>query len=306
LDFNIDKSDTKSMDIDQIKTFLSVAANGSFLEAANRLYVTQSTVSTRIQRLESYLGVTLFVRNRAGASLTLPGKRFLRHAKSLLLTLEQARHDIGLPSRFRASISIGARIALCEQLLPEWLNAIRNQLPDVSFRCDIGFEEDLMRSLISGSLDIGMMYNPQHHAGLTVEHLFDETLVLLTSDPNRAWPNDDYIYVDWAPGFYAQHSNSFPNLERPAQVVNIGWMALQLILAKTGSSCFLPVRLAEPLMQSGQLFAIPNSPRFSLPAYMVSSQEYGSEVLGHVVDLIRSLAGVERQKIYDLTMFQLT
>ena len=291
------------MDIDQIKTFLSVAANGSFLEAANRLYVTQSTVSTRIQRLEAYLGVTLFVRNRAGASLTQPGKRFLRHAKSLLLTLEQARHDIGLPSRFRASISIGARIALCEQLLPEWLKAIREQLPDVSFRCDIGFEEDLMRSLIGGSLDIGLMYNPQHQAGLKVEHLFDETLVLLTNDPTRVWPNDDYIYVDWAPGFYAQHSNSFPNLERPAQVVNIGWMALQLMLVKAGSSCFLPVRLAEPLLQSDQLFAIPDSPRFSLPAYMVSPQESGSEALAQVVEHFRRLAAAEQQKTYDLTAF---
>ncbi|MGZ5606691.1 MAG: LysR family transcriptional regulator [Methylobacter sp.] len=111
-------SDIKAMDIDQIRTFLSVVANGSFLEAASRLYVTQSTVSTRIQRLESYLGVTLFVRNRSGAALTLSGYRFLRHAESLLLTLEQARHDIGLPSRFRASITVGTRIALWEELLP--------------------------------------------------------------------------------------------------------------------------------------------------------------------------------------------
>ncbi|WP_340124492.1 LysR family transcriptional regulator [Methylobacter svalbardensis] len=62
---------------------MGVVANGSFLEAANRLYVTQSTVSTRIQRLEAYLGVTLFVRNRSDATLTLPGQRFLpKHTAS--------------------------------------------------------------------------------------------------------------------------------------------------------------------------------------------------------------------------------
>ena len=165
------------MDIDQIKTFLSVAANGSFLEAASRLYVTQSTVSTRIQRLEAYMGVSLFVRNRSGASLTLPGRRFLRHAKTLLLTLEQARHDIGLPSRYRASVTIGARIAIWETLLPEWIGIIRSQVADVSIRSEIGFEEDLMRGAIEGSIDISMMYTPQHNPGLKVEHLFDETLV---------------------------------------------------------------------------------------------------------------------------------
>jgi LysR family transcriptional regulator, flagellar master operon regulator len=74
---SIDISDTKIMDIDQIRTFLGVAANGSFLEAADRLHVTQSAVSRRIQRLEAYLGDILFVRNRSGATLMLLRQRFL-------------------------------------------------------------------------------------------------------------------------------------------------------------------------------------------------------------------------------------
>ena len=89
------------MDIDQARTFLAIAAHGSFLEAASRLHVTQSTVSARIQHLEADLGARLFVRNRAGATLTPAGRRFLQHAKTLVLTVEQARHDVGLPSRFR-------------------------------------------------------------------------------------------------------------------------------------------------------------------------------------------------------------
>ncbi|MGY6277488.1 LysR family transcriptional regulator [Methylomonas sp. MgM2] len=303
MDFNIDITDTKSMDIDQIKTFLSVAANGSFLEAANRLYVTQSTVSVRIQRLEAYLGVQLFIRNRAGASLTLAGKRFLRHAKSLLLTLEQARHEIGLPSRFRASVTIGARIALWESLLPRWIGEIRKDMPDISIRSDIGFEEDLMRGLVEGSIDIGMMYTPQHNPGLRVEHLFDEILVLLTSDPSRPWPNDDYIYVDWGPGFYAQHSNSYPSLERPAQLVNIGWLAVQLVLCN-GGSCYLPIRLAEPWLASGKLFYVSDSARFALPAYMVSQREGDPAVLEPLLERLRALAAIERQKSYGLAADQ--
>ena len=87
------------MDLEQARTFLAIAAHGSFLEAAKRLHLTQSTVSVRIRNLEAYLGASLFVRNRAGASLTPAGRRFLRHAKALVLTVEQARHDVGLPSR---------------------------------------------------------------------------------------------------------------------------------------------------------------------------------------------------------------
>ncbi len=285
------------MDIEQIRTFLSVAANGSFQEAANRMYVTQSTVSTRIQRLEAYLRVTLFVRNRSGAHLTQQGQRFMRHAKSLLLTLEQARHDIGLPSRFRASITVGARIALWEEMLPHWIGEIRRQSPDVSIRCDIGFEEDLMRRLIEGNIDIGLMYTPHHSPGLQIEHLFDETLVLVTTAPDNPWPDDNYIYIDWGPAFYAQHSGSYPDFERPAQVVNIGWLGIQLIMSN-GGSCFLPMRMAEPFVRSKTLFLVPDSPQFRLPAYMVFPRDRDCMVLQQLLDKLRSLAMEERNKNY--------
>lgn len=282
------------MDIEQIRTFLSVAANGSFQEAANRLYVTQSTVSMRIQRLEESLRAPLFVRNRAGAQLTQQGKRFLKHAKAMLLTLEQAKHDIGLPSRFTGSITVGARIALWETLLPRWIGEIRQALPDVSLRCDIGFEEDLMRRLIEGSIDIGLMYTPQHSPGLKVEHLFDETLVLLSTRPDGPWPGDDYVYVDWGPAFYAEHSGSYPNLERPAQVVNIGWLGVQLILTN-GGSCFLPKRMAEPYLWARRLHRVPDSPEFKLPVYMVYPTDTDSAVLAQVLGNLRGLAAQERR-----------
>lgn len=298
MDIGIEIFDINVMDMEQVKTFLAVVANGSFLEAASRLYVTQSTVSTRIQALESYLGATLFVRNRSGATLTPAGRHFLRHAKSLVLTLEQARHDVGLPSRFRASITIGARIALWEGFLPEWVGLMRKTAPDISIRSEIGFEEDLMRRLIEGTMDVGLMYTPQHSPGLQVEHLFDETLVLLTTDPDRPWPNQDYVYVDWGPAFYAQHASSYPELERAAQVVNIGWLGVQLVVSN-GGSCFLPIRMAEPLMQSGKLFQVPDSPEFRLPAYMVFPRDSDSMVLGQVQSSLRSLALVKQQKAMD-------
>ena len=54
---------------------------------------------------------------------------------------------------------------------------------------------------------------------------------------------------------------SFPDLERPAQVVNIGWLGVQLIEAN-GGSYFLPIRMARPLLEAGALFLVPESPQF--------------------------------------------
>lgn len=281
------------MDIEQARTFLAVAAHGSFLEAARRLHVTQSTVSARIRGLEDSLGVRLFVRNRAGATLTPSGRRFMRHAKTLVLTVEQARHDVGLPSRFRASIRVGGRIALWDDFLPRWVGVLRASAPDISIHSEIGFEEDLMRRLVEGTLDIGVMYTPSHAPGLVVEHLFDETLVMVSTRQGTRLPGDDYIYVEWGPGFYARHREHYPDLEHPPQVVNIGWLGVQLMLAN-GGSCYLPQRMARPLLAQGSAFAVADAPEFAHPAYMVFPREPDNEALEQAIESLRRAAAVER------------
>jgi LysR family transcriptional regulator, flagellar master operon regulator len=276
------------MDIDQARTFLAIAAYGSFLEAARHLHLTQSTVSARIQRLEDALGVRLFIRNRSGATLTAGGQRFTKYAKRLVLTAEQARHHVGLPSRYSTTLRIGGRIALWEGLLPTWVKLIRVQAANVAIRGEIGFEEDLMQRLIEGTLDIGVMYTPSHSPGLIVEHLFDESLMLVSSRPDDTHPGDDYIYVEWGPAFDIQHTQSYLDLEPPSQVVNIGWLGVQLMLAN-GGACYLPARMAEPLIASKQLYAVKGAPRFPLPTYVVYSKDFDNPVIPIALEGLRSL-----------------
>jgi DNA-binding transcriptional LysR family regulator len=126
-----------------------------------------------------------------------------------------------------------------------------------------------------------------------VEHLFDETLVMVSTDPDTRWPGDDYVYVEWGPGFYAKHQESFPDLARPPQVANIGWLGIQLILAN-GGSCFLPVRMARSLIQAGRLFQVATAPEFPHPAYMVFPREAHSEVMQQAVEGLRELAQTEQ------------
>lgn len=277
------------MDIEQARTFLAITANGSFLEAAKQLHLTQSTVSARLQRLEQELGARLFVRNRAGASLTPAGRRFLDYAKRLVLTADQARSEVGLPERYTASLRIGGRIALWEGYLPRWVGWMRQHSPDVVLHCDIGFEEDIMRSLVEGSLDIGLMYTPTHSPGLIVESLFDETLILVSTRPDDTGPGDDYVHVDWGPGFFARYAQSYPELEGPPQIANIGWLGVELILTN-GGSCFLPARMAKPLIQQGRLYPVADSPEFRHPAYMVYPRQSDHPVLEQALEGLRELA----------------
>jgi len=280
------------MDTELARTFLMVAANGNFVAAASRLHVTQSTVSARIHTLETTLGVRLFQRGRNGAELTPAGKRFLRHAKHLVRTVEQARHDVGLPEGFHDVLTLSGRIAVWEGFLPHWVAWMRGAAPDVSLRLEIGFEPDIMQGLIEGTVDIGVMYTPTSRPGLAVEPLFDETLLLVTNDPKRPWPDPDYIHIDWGTEFHALFSDHHPETGAPTLVANIGWLGVQQVLTYGGSGYF-PLRLVRHYLEAGQLWRVPQSPQFKLTAYMVFPRDSDSATLKNALEGLRTLAREE-------------
>jgi DNA-binding transcriptional LysR family regulator len=281
------------VDTELARTFLMVAATGNFVAAASRLHVTQSTVSARIHSLETALGARLFQRGRNGAELTPAGKRFLRHAKHLVRTVEQARHDVGLPQGFRDVLTLSGRIALWEGFLPHWVEWMREAAPDVSLRLEIGFEADIMQGLIEGTVDIGVMYTPTSRTGLTLEPLFDETLLLVTSDPARGWPDPGYVHIDWGPEFHAQFSEHYADLGPPALVANIGWLGVQQLLTYGGSGYF-PQRLVRDQLKAGRLWQVPDSPQFRLPAWMVFPRDSDNPTLAQALDGLRRLARQEQ------------
>jgi len=278
------------MDTELARTFLVVIATGSFVEAAQRLHVTQSTVSSRIQRLEETLGAELFVRNKAGTTLTSAGRQFQRHAALLTRTVEQARQEIGVTSGYRATLTVGGRIGLWEELLLRWLPIFGSLARDVSVRALIGFEEELMQALIEGRANIGVMYTPQSRPGLTVELLLEEQLVMVSTraEPQRE-PGSDYVYVDWGSEFFAQHTLAFPNFMGSALTVNIGWLGLQHVLASGGTGYF-PTRMLREHELSGRLHRVPDVPEFRLPAYLCYPTKVDSEPLALALDTIRRVA----------------
>lgn len=281
------------MDVELARTFLAVVAAGNFVGAADRLHITQSTVSARIQTLERQLGVLLLQRHRNGTVLTAAGQRFLRHAKSLVRTLEQARHDVGLPAGYCGTLTLRGRIALWDGFLPKWVAWMRAQMPDTSLRMEIGFEEDIMQGLIQGTIDIGLMYTPENRPGLGIERLFDETLLLVSTANSSDWNNDGYVHIDWGAEFEAQFTTCFPDAGPPALFASVGWLGLQQILL-TGGAGFFPRRMVTPLIESGRLWQIPQSPIFSLPVYLVYPQDRHDDSMLRALEGLRSLGEQER------------
>lgn len=282
------------MDTEFARTFLAVVAAGNFVGAAERLHVTQSTVSARIQALERQLGAVLLRRGRGGAELTPAGQRFLRHAKSLVRTIEQARHDVGLPEGYSGTLTLRGRIALWDGFLPQWASGMREQMPDVSLRMEIGFEEDIMQGLVQGTTDIGLMYTPENRPGLGIEYLFDETLLLVSSRRDGDWHDEHYVHIDWGPEFEAQFTTQYPEVQPPALLANVGWLGIQQLL-HSGGAGFFPRRMTRALIEAGRVWRVADSPVFSLPVYLVYPQDRGDETMRTALKGLRQLGEQERQ-----------
>lgn len=277
------------MDTEWARTFQAIVTSGSFIGAAKRLHITQSTVSARIRALERHLGCQLFIRNKAGAALTPAGRQFLKHAATLIRTVEQAQQDAGIAHGYRGVLTVGARFALWVEVLLEWLPRMREASPDVSVRGEIGHEDALMLRLVERSMDIGLMYTPESRPGLTVEFLLEEDLVMVSTDTSAPdSPAGGYVYVDWGPEFHARHSIQFPDFGPPALVVDIAWLGLQHMLNYGGSGYF-PERLVRPYLSAGRLLAVHDAPTFKLPAYMVYPTDADPELLRTALTSIRQV-----------------
>jgi DNA-binding transcriptional LysR family regulator len=84
----------RGFDTDQLRTFVMVAECGSLSAAAPRLFLSQSSVSEQLRKLEERAGVPLLTRGKKGAAVTPAGGRLLEHARRILALNEQAMQDM--------------------------------------------------------------------------------------------------------------------------------------------------------------------------------------------------------------------
>ena len=278
------------MDTELARTFLAIISTGSFIRAAEQLNVAQTTVSTRIRTLEERLGRQLFVRNKAGASLTLAGEQFLRYAPALVQLWQQARQRVALPPGHRLVLTIGAEVSLWQPLLLNWVLWMRRNLPDVALRIHIDVPQDLINQVAGGLVDVAVMYAPPQRPGLKIDLLLEEKLVLATTNPrDYSIPDPKFVSVDWGPDFGREYAYTFPDAENPSLSANLGPFALSYVL-EVGGSGYFRMQAIEPHLASGRLHLVPGSPQFSYPIYAVRPTKSDDRTLEPVLAGLRAVA----------------
>jgi LysR family transcriptional regulator, flagellar master operon regulator len=283
------------MDIVLARTFLEIVSCGNFVRAAERLNVTQTAVSVRVRTLEELLGRRLFVRNKAGASLTSAGEQFFRYAPLLVQVWERARQQVAVPPGLDAVVTVAAELALWDPFLLDWLVRMRRSAPKLALRAQVGLPEGLMNEVAAGVIDIAVMYAPHHRPGLRIELLMKEQLVLVTTArPKAKLADSDYVYVDWGPDFAAYHSLTFPERSNPGTHVGLGPLGLRYILAAGGSGYFRR-HAVQPHLADGTLSLVRGAAEFVYPAYAVYSEGADEKVVGPALDGLRHVAATQQK-----------
>lgn len=240
------------MNAELIDTFLDLAETRSFNRTADRLGITQSTVSSRIASLERSVGGRLFTRSRAGTALTTTGLRFEPHARILRRSWVEALRASQDQGTAALSLRIGLQMDLVGPETGAWVTSFRNFLPESAFYIELDNSAQMCVDLLAGHLDLAVLYTPRTSPDLHFESVGEVLYRLVSSDgETRSAVNPDrYIRGDFSPAFKIQHDRLYP-----------AWTAVPLacghsttitrVLATDGGSAFLREDEAERLVATG-------------------------------------------------------
>lgn len=167
------------MDIRQMTYFVRVAELGSFSRAAAFLHIAQSALSRQINSLEIEFKQRLLTRNGRGVTPTEAGERLLGHARSMLELYDRAYDDMENARLGRAgSVAIGMPGSLSGAISIALIQALRSRLADAKVHILTGRSTQLQEWLVSGRLDMAVVFDAPTNSMLEIEHLFDERLHL--------------------------------------------------------------------------------------------------------------------------------
>ena len=258
------------MNLEHLRAFLEVASTGNFNRAAERLNVTQSTVSARIQALESQLDERLFDREHGGVRLTAAGQRIYRYVELSLRAWHQARQEVALPDALSYRLGLGVHFNLFDRVVPVWLAWMRANSSETAIRVEADFSQSLTQQVADGLLDLALVYEPRSLPSVASEILIDHRVVLVSTVPRTArqgWV-EDYVLVDWGDDFRSWHSRAFPNMPAPTITVGFSAMGLEYILEHGGSGYFLDYSV-RPLIEEGRLHRVKGAPTYTRSVYVV-------------------------------------
>lgn len=254
------------MDIDSLRTFLTVAENKNFTKSAAELYIAQSTVTNRILELEKELGIPLFNRTNKVVELTREGQMFQEYAQHIIDVTDTALPEITSTKIFAESIRIGCSDSIYESLLAPTLQEYKVSTPNNSIKISIGMSHRLVEQIKNDEFDVVFCYLPIKNESLICKLYYEDEIILVTDHKNIKYKNgitksglqnEDYLLCHYALQDIGLFIKSlFPKYHQfSLEIDDCAKVVPYLINHK--SYTFLPKTIAKPYINNNILRAIP-------------------------------------------------
>ena len=259
------------VDLDLLKTLMSVVDAGSHAEAARRLGVTPSAISQQLKQLEAQLGVPLFERIGRRSVPTSATRELVTQLKQpfdrVERAVELARGDLG---QVRGTVKLGSPRPFGSVYLRPRLISLIRRYPQLELSVEFGVPSRLERRLVEGKLDLAILVTTPEHPSLTSSVIAQETFVAVASpeylrERGRPTTHSDFLehrYIVYDPD-HAMHRPWWKAMfgARAEQGVNVVCAVASLpdmqALAEAGLGItVLPDYLVATSLERGLLEAI--------------------------------------------------
>ena len=186
----------------------TVADERSLSKAAQKLFLTQPSMSVCIQKIESNLGIKLFKRTSNGLILTFAGERYYQIATDILKIYSDFEIEVSdINNLKKGRITIGITVYLATHILPVILPAFKKRCPNIEVFIIEKNSTELDRSLSSGEIDFAIMHTLPFH-----EHIHNLTTDIypLNRDPLVLVTKKDHPLRQFA---LTQDGREYPQLD---------------------------------------------------------------------------------------------
>lgn len=298
---NQSKSSTRSplplLDMEVIRSFITIAESGSFTRAAHQIFRTPSALSMQIKRLEETLGQALFVREARKVKLTPEGEILLGYARRLLKLNEDAVRRFVAPA-LAGTVRLGTPDDIGTRILPRVLTQFARSHPAVQVDVIVGRSEQMLRKLNRRELDLVLVtVGNQDLEADRGEIVHNEPLVWTGCQGGVAAQRDPLPLALSGPGC-PWRNRALTALDRADKAYRIAYISEHCagqeaaLLADLAVAPFPASMVQDPLQILGDEAGLPDLGNYQIA--MVSNNQSGTagEILaGHVKAVFREWQG---------------
>lgn len=190
------------MELRHIRYFLTLAEEGSFTKAAEKLLIAQPPLSRQIKDLEDELGTELFVRSSRGVTLTEAGEKFRQYAMQIDYLSNQSVDVIREMNRgLQGTLYLASVEGRAPHMVSEWIAGFHKKYPQVEFNLWNGNSDDVINRLQNGLCDIAIIVGPYDQERMDGLFIYEEPWVAMipASHPLAQIAGDEIALEELAP-----------------------------------------------------------------------------------------------------------